>query len=92
VSEVLSTFRIVYWLKKLSWDVYIIIFYVCIFLIFLIVIDFLYVAYSYKHRKLQFMWPIQILRTAFHLISTIFFIPMLGNLSFLYCFFFGFHN
>jgi hypothetical protein len=51
LSQILNTFRVVYWLKKLTFDIYIIIFYVCIFLIFLIIIDFIYVAYSFKNRK-----------------------------------------
>ena len=58
LSEILSTFRIIYWIKKLTFDIYIIIFYVTIFLIFLIMIDFIYVAYSFKNRKFQFIWPI----------------------------------
>lgn len=53
-AQFLSTFRIVYWLKKLSWDVYIIIFYILIFLVFVIIIDFLYVAISYRHKKVSF--------------------------------------
>ena len=79
MTQFLSTFRLVYWLEKMSWDVYIIIYYVCIFLLFLIIIDFVYVAYCYKNRKFPFIWPIQILRHSCTLISTIFFIPLMGN-------------
>lgn len=78
-AQFLGTFRIVYWLQKLSWDVYIIIFYICIFLVFIVIIDFLYVAISFKHKKFSFMQPIQILRIASILISTILYIPISGN-------------
>ena len=53
-AQFLSTFRIVYWLQKLSWEVYIIIFYIVVFLVFVIINDFLYVAISYRHKKLSF--------------------------------------
>ena len=58
VASFFSTFRLVYWLERVSWDVYIIIYYVSIFLLFLILIDFIYVAYCYKQRKFPFLWPI----------------------------------
>ena len=58
ISQVLSTFRVVYWLEKTTWNVYIIIYYVCIFLIFLVLIDFIYVAYCYRNRKFPFAWPV----------------------------------
>eukprot|EP00347_Sterkiella_histriomuscorum_P000937 403373955 len=75
-AQFLGTFRIVYWLQKLSWDVYIIIFYIAIFLVFIIIMDFLYVAISFKHKKFSFMQPVQILRIASILIQTILFIPI----------------
>lgn len=34
---------------------YLIIFYICIFLVFFVIIDFLYVAISFKHKKFSFM-------------------------------------
>ena len=67
------------WLKKLSWDVYLIIFYICIFLVFLVIIDFLYVAISYKHRKINFMQPVILLRLALYLSVTILYIPFTGK-------------
>jgi hypothetical protein len=65
----------------------VIIFYATIFLIFLIVIAFIYVSYSYKIRKFTFTWPIQVLRVAFLLITTILFIPILGMLALLFILF-----
>jgi hypothetical protein len=78
VSEIFNTFRIVYWLEKVSFDVYIIIYYVCIFLIFVVIIDFIYVAYSYNQRKFAFIWPIQLLKLACIIMTTIIYIPLLG--------------
>ena len=58
VAPFLSTFRIIYWIEQLSWDAYIIVYYVAIFFIFMVLIDFVYVAYCYKARKFPFLWPV----------------------------------
>ncbi len=79
-SEFLETFRVVYWLEKLSFDVYVIIFYIIIFLIFVAIIDFLYVSITYKHKRYSFMQPIQILRVFSMLIVSILYIPITGKL------------
>jgi hypothetical protein len=57
-TQFLSTFRIVYWLERLSWNVYIIIFYVVLFLVFLVLFDFLYVSITFRMKKLSFQQPI----------------------------------
>lgn len=85
LSEFLQTFRIVYWLEKLTWDVYVIILYICIFLIFLVIIDFLYVSISFKHKRYSFMQPIQLLRVALILITTILYVPINGKNTSFYC-------
>ena len=60
----------------MTWDVYIIIFYICIFLVFVIIFDFLYVSISFRHKKFSFTQPIQILKIACMLIVTILYIPI----------------
>ena len=77
LSNFLNSLRFVFWLEKLSWDVFIIAFYMGIFVVFLIIVDFLYVSYSYKTKKFSFVWPMQILRIACLLLTTILFIPLL---------------
>lgn len=76
ISQFFQTFRIVIWLEKLTWDVYVIIFYIIVFLIFVIVIDFVYVVISFKHKKFSFMQPIQILRIASLLMVTVLYVPI----------------
>lgn len=56
-----------------------IIFYIAIFLVFVVIIDFLYVSISFKHKKFSFMQPVQLLRIASILIQTILFIPITGK-------------
>jgi hypothetical protein len=79
ISPVLSTFRITYWLEYVSWDVYIIVYYISIFLIFFIIINFIYVAYCFKQRKFPFTWPVPLLKVSCNLIVTVLFIPLLGK-------------
>lgn len=79
IAQFFETFRIVYWLKKLKFDIYVIIFYIVIFLVFLVILDFLYVAITFKHKRYSFAQPIQILRIAIILIVSILYIPILGN-------------
>jgi hypothetical protein len=78
-TSFLSTFRVVYWLKSLSWDVYLIIFYICVFLVFLIVIDFIYVAIFFRMRRLNFMQPVHLLKTAFGILVPVLIIPISGK-------------
>jgi hypothetical protein len=58
--------------------VYIIIFYIMVFVVFVIIIDFLYVSISYRHKKISFTQPIQLLKIACLLIVTVLFIPITG--------------
>ena len=44
----------------------------------LVVMDILYIQYSFSRKRFNFSWPITILRTVMSLGSTIFFIPLLG--------------
>ena len=66
----------------MTWDIYVILFYVSIVLIFFIIINFIYVAYSFRQRKFPFTWPIPLLKYACNLLVTILFIPLLGNHAF----------
>lgn len=75
----MSTFRVVYWLEGLKWDIYIIIFYVCLFLVFVILLDFLYISISFKLKKLNFSQPIQLLNTVCGLLVSLLFIPFSCN-------------
>jgi hypothetical protein len=80
VSQILSTFRVVYWLERVSFDIYIIVYYVCIFLIFFTIINMAYVAYCFRQKKFPFTWPIPLLKYSCNLITTVLFIPILGNI------------
>lgn len=73
----LSTFRLVYWLERSSWDIFIIIYYATIFKVFFVIITFIYVAYCFRQRKFPFTWPITSLKYFSNIIVTVLFIPTL---------------
>jgi len=62
ISPILSTFRLVFWLERVTWDIYIIIFYVAVFLLFFLAVNFIYVSYCFSQRKFPFAWPLSLLR------------------------------
>lgn len=63
-------------MRKLSWDIYIIIFYIKVFLVFMVILNFLYVAISYRMKRLTFMQPVHSLRMTCSLMTTVAFIPV----------------
>ena len=73
----MSTFRLVYWLEFVSLDIYIIVYYVTIFFLFFIIINFIYVAYCFRQRKFPFTWPIPLLIYSCNLLVTFLYIPIL---------------
>jgi len=64
IADALSLFRVVDWLFKLQWEVFLIIFYLCFVLIFAVVIVFVCQAYQLKSKTTPFLGIIQFLRVA----------------------------
>ena len=82
----LNFFQIVSWCFKLNWTTYIVVFYLCIFLVCLVILDVFYVSYSFSKKKFAFVWPLQALRSTCGLFVTVLFLPLLGG-SFFFAFF-----
>ena len=51
-------------------------FYVGIFIVVFVVLDIIYVSYSFSKKKFAFVWPLHVLRILFSLFITIFFLPL----------------
>lgn len=47
-----------YYLKKVSWDIYLIIFYILLFILIFVKANTFYVSYSFSKKKYSFMWPV----------------------------------
>lgn len=68
-----------YWLKRLAWDTYIIIFYITVLLVFVIFLDILYLALAAKMKKHTYTQPVSLLRGALTLLVPILIVPISGN-------------
>ncbi|EAS07526.3 PAS domain S-box protein (macronuclear) [Tetrahymena thermophila SB210] len=77
IEQFLSYFQLITYLKNSSWTAYITVFYTCVALVILIIIDIFYISYSFTKKNQAFSWPIYSLRTLLSLIVTVLFMPLL---------------
>jgi len=80
-DQIAHFFEIERWMISIGLTLYLVIYYVCIFLVFLIIIDIVYVSYSFSKKRFLFMWPLTILRYVCSLIITFLFMPLLGFIN-----------
>ena len=59
---------------------FLVIFYLCVSIVVLVILDVFYVSYSFSQKKFAFVWPMQALRTVCGLFVTVLFLPFLGKL------------
>ena len=78
---VLEIIQINFWYEKLDYTTYIVLFYIMAFIIILVILDILYVSYSFQKKKFRFIWPLQILRSVVAVFVTGLFLPVLGKKS-----------
>ena len=74
----LEFFHVSTWYNRLDITAFLAIFYLCIAVEVLVILDEFYVSYSYSQKKFAFVWPIQALRTISSLFVTVLFLPFLG--------------
>lgn len=77
INYVLKVISINYYVKTSSWNVFLTIFYVALFIILFIKLNIIYVGYSFSKKKYSFMWPVYTLKVIFGLLTTILFYPFL---------------
>jgi hypothetical protein len=65
-----------YFSGSFTWTLYLIIFYFCILLIVLTVVDIIYVSYSFSKQRFTVLWPLILLREGVTLSVTVFFLPI----------------
>ena len=61
-------------------DTFLILMYSLIFLIILVILDIVYVAYSFSKKKFSFTWPLVFLAKIVPLIVTVMFLPIMETL------------
>ncbi len=78
IESIISYIHLSSYFENTTWDVYIIMFYMLLALVFLIIIDIAYVSYSTSRTKFTFSWPLYALRTLILLFTTVLFLPILN--------------
>jgi len=79
MSHALAVFRFSRWFKEMQWEGFLFIFYPSVFLIILVILVFVCVSFSLKHKKLNFVGPLRFLRLTCEMLKSILFIPILGR-------------
>lgn len=67
-------------MPKINYFTYIISVYTMLFIILLIVLDILYVSYSFSRKRFAIMWPLYVLRSVTSLVVTVLFLPITETL------------
>jgi len=73
----LSLLQIEFWSSKLTWYSYLAVFYFFILIVFLVIIDIIYIGYSFSVKRFAVMWPLYVLRSTCSLFVTVLFMPLI---------------
>lgn len=76
----LQLFHFLYWCTVLNWLAYLIIFFVAIFLLFVLILNIIYVAYTFSRKQATMRWALHLLSISCGLSISILFFPLLGNI------------
>jgi len=79
VQTFLEFFHVSTWYGRLDITAFLVIFYICLSIVVLAILDVFYVSYSFSQKKFAFVWPMQALRTVCGLFVTVLFLPFLGK-------------
>lgn len=77
INYITQVAEIDHYIKKVEWEVFLIIFYILVFLLLFVKANTFYVSYSFSKKKYSFMWPVYTLWAFFSLFSTVLFFPIL---------------
>lgn len=75
LESILSYFHLVTYFEMTNFNGYVIMFYVCLVIVVLTILDVFYVSYNVTRKKNAFSWPLYVLRTMLTLFQTVLFIP-----------------
>ena len=68
------------YIPGIEFDTFLILLYTLIFLIITVILDIIYVAYSFSKKKFKFTWPLVYLAKIVPLIVTVMFLPIMETL------------
>lgn len=77
VFQFFNFFNLINYLQDaITWNTFVATFYITIVFIVLILLDIIYVSYSFQRKKFAMVWPLLLLRTIVTLTVTVLFIPI----------------
>ena len=76
ITSFISVFNIVSYLPTVGFSTFLAELYALILGIIIIIIDIVYVSYSFSKKRFRFTWPLVILGQIVPLFVTVFFIPI----------------
>lgn len=65
------------YLQKADWGIYVIVFYVCLALCVVTILNIFYVNYSFGNKKTSFTWPLYTLKSLMSIFLSVLYIPIL---------------
>ena len=74
----LQLFHFLHWCTLLSWSAYLIIFYIAIFLLLVLILNIIYVSYSFSHKQTTMRWALHFLSASCGFSISILYFPFLG--------------
>ncbi len=63
-------------MPSVNYETFIVSVYMLLLVILLIILDIIYVSYSFSRKRFAFMWPLYVLRSVASLVVTVLFLPI----------------
>ena len=80
IFTIVGIFNITNYLPNINYLTFIVSVYILLGVILLIILDILYVSYSFSRKRFAMMWPLYVLRSVASLVVTVFFLPITETL------------
>ena len=63
----------------ITYTTFLVFFYIGILVVILILLDIVYVSYSFQQKKFKYVWPLKLLRSVCAFLVTVFFFNFIGK-------------
>lgn len=80
LQSVIQVFQVITVIASFPWVTYLAVFYLGILIVFLVVLDIIYVLYSIARKRFAVIWPLKVLSNFCSIFVTILFLPLLSML------------
>lgn len=80
IFEFFNIFNLSNYMPRINYSMYIASIYFMDIIILMIILDVLYVSYSFSKKKFSMTWPLDLLKSVASLFVTVFFLPITETL------------